>query len=519
MNLSAAHHEALDRRRRMVVQYDANANLGGDFAQWLDYRFDYVDSSGVQIDSLWWDIGGGSYATYPSRVLPPTEDVGLLRWQAQGIEWVGELVAQTRRRGLECFWNHRISEVDVRPEGGLDVERLHPLKAQHPDWVIKSWWWQGLWNLASAGLREHTVAVLRELAERYDLDGFQLDFARHVPCLPPGRQWELRDEATQFVRMVREMLQEVAAARGRPYLLAARVPRTPEGCVLDGLDVGTWAAEGLVDILSLGSRSMEVDIEGFRRLIAGRHIKLQPCLDDHHSPDAYQYPPIQHFRGVFTNWWSQGADSVMTFNWSNAPADKCRQVGALPGPQSHLEAYRECGSPQSMWLLDKRFVVQRRGGYPWAEGYFNRNDDAPLPVTLRNDGRAAELDLRVHEPVASLAEQVASVAVRLVLFGVREGDELEACLNGGLPLAELERDDRWKDKQIFSPAPQPASGGADHWKVNPDQRLLRLEFSAEPRTLHRGWNRLHVTIRSRQPFLPMQDIVLEKVEVDVKYDR
>ena len=63
-----------------------------------------------------------------------------------------------------------------------------------------------MWNLAAEGLREYQVAILRELMTRYDLDGVQIDFSRHVPCLPAGRQWELREHVTGFMRMVRGML-------------------------------------------------------------------------------------------------------------------------------------------------------------------------------------------------------------------------------------------------------------------------------------------------------------------------
>ena len=45
--------------------------------------------------------------------------------------------------------------------------------------------------------------ALREVATMYDLDGLQLDFARHVPCLPVGRQWELRGHVTELMRMAR----------------------------------------------------------------------------------------------------------------------------------------------------------------------------------------------------------------------------------------------------------------------------------------------------------------------------
>ena len=42
---------------------------------------------------------------------------------------------------------------------------------------------------------------------------------------------------TAFLREAREALQECAAARGRPIILAVRVADTLPGCHFDGLDV------------------------------------------------------------------------------------------------------------------------------------------------------------------------------------------------------------------------------------------------------------------------------------------
>ncbi|MBN1346327.1 MAG: family 10 glycosylhydrolase [Phycisphaerae bacterium] len=517
MALSRQHCDAVNRRRRIVVQYDAHDQLGADFDQWIAYRFDYVDEPGSQIDSLWWDIGALGYAVYPSKVLEPLTHPGLDKWRAQGIDWVERLVAETHRRKLEAFWNHRISEVELNPktgQGGAWDGWTHPLKQTHPDWVIKTWWKQGLWNLADPGVRRYKLEVLREIAERYPLDGIQVDFARHIPCLPPGRQWELRDGVTELLRMVREMLLEVEKKRGGPFLLAARIPRNLKGCHADGFDIETWARHDLVDILTLGSRTMDVDVEDFRRATAGHNIKLQPCFDDHHTSDAYQYPPIELFRGVFANWWQQGADSVYTFNWSNASPELCKQIGAIPGPESQRQAYHEVGSPETLRLKNKIFPVDRRGGYPWAEGYFNRNDDAQLPVKLAVGGGPAKLRVRIGDPLRALAGSIEQVTLRLVLFGASDGDEIEARLNGEtLPVAL--RDPTWKDRLIFSPKPQPASGGADRIKVNPKQKLLRLEYRVDPRQCHLGENQ--VSLRLRKLSSGAVSVAVEKLEVHVTY--
>lgn len=510
--LSDQHRRAVDRQRRIVVQYDAYSALGIDFEKWIDYRFAYADEQGSQIDSLWWDIGPLGPAVYPRPANHPKVE----SWRKLGIDWVGRLVEATRKRGLEVFWNHRVSEVDLNPDGhgAAWKGQPHPFKKKHPDWVLKTWWPHGLWNYAVPELRQFKVDLLRQLAESYDLDGFQLDFARHVPCLPPGRQWELRHHVTQFVCMVRTMLLDVAKRRGRPILLAARVPRNLEGCRIDGFDVEAWAKQNLVDILTLGTRSVDVDIAAYRRVTAGSHIKLQPCLDDHHATDGYQYPPIEFFRGVFANWWQQGADSVVTFNWSNAPAEMCEAVGTRPGPASQRQAYHEIGNPATLAQRDKVFVVERRGGYPWAEGYLNHNDTALLPVTLNEDGTPTALTVRISDDLPALAHQLKQVTLRAILFRASETGELRVRL-GGAALQLLHRDPEWKDPQIFSPRPQPASGGAGDYKVNPRQKLLCLDFAVDPRQLRVGENRVDLNLVMGKT--PERRVVLEKLEVHVGY--
>ena len=522
LQLSAAHQAAVNRRRRIVVQYDAFNTLGIDFRDWIDYRFSYADEPGSQIDSLWWDIGGNpATAVYPSKLLPEHRNPQLMKWRDQGIDWAAELVKETRKRKLEVFWNHRISEVEVAPEGGLEMKRMNPWKKEHPDWTLKTWWWQGMWNLAAPSLREFKLGVIRELAENYDLDGFQLDFARHMPVLEPGRQWELRDNVTTFVRMVRTMLLDVGHKKGRPILLAARVPRSLKGCRVDGFDIEEWARQNLVDILTLGSRSAEVDIAGYRRAVGDKNIKLQPCFDDHHTTDGYRNPPIEVFRGAFANWWQQGADSVVTFNWSNAPPEKCKQIGAHPGPLSQRLAYQEAGSRETLAGKDKVFFVERRGGYPWSTGYFNRNDDARLPVQLPNIGHPVELDIGVSD---SIEEGRSSALLRIILFQIpsrwddhiKPGDTFEATLNGN-PLKLIERDPDWKDPQIFSPKPQRTSGGSGIFEVDPNQKLLRLEFEIDPGFRRVGKNQVVIRIGKREPHRPQAEIFLEKVEIHLKY--
>jgi hypothetical protein len=525
VTLPVQHVAAMRRRKcRIVVQHDVYwvmRNYGkmhpdgnAAFAPFLAAAFAYVDEPGTQIDALWWDIGGSPVGSvYPSDVSQPALAPQVKRWHDQGVDWVKELVDETRRRKLEAFWNHRISEVDMLPEGG-HAKQPHPLKVEHPDWVLPATWWpHGMWNLASPGLREFKIRVLREIATRYDLDGIQIDFARHIPCLPVGRQWELRRHVTEFMRMTRVMLLEVAQRRGRPFLLAARVPQTLAGCRADGFDVQAWSEQRLVDILTLGSRTMDVEVEALRAAV-GAEVQLQPCFDDHHTTDGYRYAPIEFLRGVFANHFRRGANSVVTFNWAMGTPEVAKMVGGEIAPLSHQLAFREIGDPRTMAGKDKIFAVERRGGYPWADGFFNRNDTAPLPVRFSADRPTHTFTLRVSDENRGDGR----LSVRCILFDAGDGDIFECQVNGRqIELSNC--DPEWKDAQIFSPKPQRTSGGDGKYKVDPKQRLLRIEGTVPPDAWSAGRNEVRIRLVANARQMSQSYPQIEKVEGLLTFSR
>ena len=511
IRLSQEHIDAVNQRRRIVLQYDPFSELETDFKQWISKRFKYIDKPENQIDALWWDIGGANTAPYPSRVGDRYEHPGIKKWWDQGIDWVEELVKETRKRNLEVFWNYRMAEVELKV-GSNNHENA--IKKAHPDWVLKSWYDQGLWNYAVPEVRQYRLEFIQELLEKYQFDGIQLDFARHVPILPVGRQWELRENVTEFVRMVRLMMLEMEKKLGRHILLSVKVPRNMEGCRVDGFDVETWARLNLVDFFVMGTRSVDVDINAYRQITTGRNIKLFPCWDDYHSSDAYRGAPPEFLRGLFGNWWQQGADGVVIFNWW-VDEDSDYDI------KRYLAMDNETGSPETLRFKDKIFVIERRGGYPWAEGFLGRNDTAPLPFTLANDGRPGVFQIRISNHLGSYSDRINQLTLRVIIFGAKEGDKIGARLNG-VNLVHILEDYQWKDNQILSPQSQPNSGSSlpSDRPVDPNQKLLRLEFKVQPRLCQIGENQVEIFINQRQPYgygSNIHNIVLEKLEFHLDY--
>ena len=227
------------------------------------------------------------------------------------------------------------------------------------------------------------------------------------------------------MRSVREMLQELGRQRGRPYLLATRVPENLEGCHWDALYVERWVDESQVDILALGCKSFEVDLNAFRCLTSGSHIRLYPSLDDHHRAGGYERPSIELYRGAASTFLQQGADGNYAFNWYPVPA--ILDSRANPAQERmRRQALCEMGSLETLRHADKVFTTQRRGGGGWSERaeYFYKNSSAFAqlprvisPASIDEDGQPAEtyIAIAVGDDVDQDAEAVERVQLRLLL--------------------------------------------------------------------------------------------------------
>jgi hypothetical protein len=309
------------------------------------------------------------------------------------------------------------------------------------------------------------------------------------------------------MRKARRMLLDIGDRRGRPLLFAARVPENLAGCREDGFDVTKWTEEDLVDLFTLGSRTMNVDLQAFRTIVGTKRIKLIPSLDDHHATEGYRHPPIEFFRGVYSNWWRQGADGVGTFNWSAASPEATTRAGinwsGVPyhAHPVHGPAYCEIGSHESMRFKHRLYAVERRGGQPYAEGYFTQNNGAPLPAPLHNDGRTVSVVLEVADDLATDVERFRpAVELSLVLSNANEADVLETYLNDAR-LGTFSLNPTWTDSQI---------------KFTRPQKLTRIAYPVDLADLRIGQNQIVIRMKKREPFMVFWAQV-EKVELAVAY--
>lgn len=193
------------------------------------------------------------------------------RFRAAGIDPYKEMIAHARDVGLSVHLSMRIGawNYEFPWDAGfatLDYDRHPELHMRDRDGVAVS-----RLSLAFRETWEIYANYYSEMA-KYDIDGVDLLFNRGYPfilfeepflsafrekygvdarTLPNADERVMREKCrfiTAFLRHIRARLDSERAARGqKPLRYTAHVHKTLEGCRLVGLDVESWAKEGLID--------------------------------------------------------------------------------------------------------------------------------------------------------------------------------------------------------------------------------------------------------------------------------
>ena len=519
--LDEAHKKAVNINRRTILQLDAlglEYFLGGlDEDKFLRYIFDAVDNVKNSIDCIYWDmmLSGDFTSVYKSNITPQKTYLGFDKWTNNGVDIFARLIEEGKKRVKENILVSRVSEVCY--EKDLVARQA---REEHPDWFIKCWTYLGTLNYANPEVVEYKLRQHKEVMEKYDFDGLEIDFTRHTPFLPPTKQWEYRECITDYLRRLREMTLSLERKKGKPILLGARIADCVFGCNMDGIDIEKIIDENLLDFIIAGERSLSTDIEGYKKLIGDKPIKVFPCLDTHHESDGYAHSDMEVYRGLFSSWKMQGADGIVLFNTypcRDKVAEEILKVydkNYRRNKNCIMDIYEDLSEENGIERKDKTFVVERKGGYPYYEGYMNNNDYKPLPTILNNSGVETELEVYVGDSL----KNVKNIELSVVLYGMEKEDRLKVTLNGK-ELDEGEYDFNYNDIQVWSPKEPLISGytmqAAEEYS-DKNRKLLRVKYSLPVDFVKTGKNRVGIGMINNSVYDYGGHIVkIEKTEIKI----
>jgi hypothetical protein len=308
---------------------------------------------------LLWGIGGGSSVLYLSDVgeLADVDEVddfqrigdrhaaeSFRTLKKKGVDPLKTVIEHAHSLGLELHGSYRVGGwVSPPPEYAGDW-----FYRQHPEWrcVDRDGRPIARMSYAFPGVQHFVISMFREVVER-GADGVNLAYVRGVPCVlyePPlvdgfQQQYgqnprELAEDdpcwleyratwMTEFMRALRRAMDEVGRKQGRRVQVSAYVLNDVPYCLFYGLDVATWAQEGLVDfIIPNPSRGqMPLDVAGFVDLARGTACQVYADILPRQMPtEEYQQRAIENYRAGVDGlaFWDTDTENRLAFKeqWS-----------------------------------------------------------------------------------------------------------------------------------------------------------------------------------------------------------
>ena len=410
---------------------------------------------------------------------------GLHGWRAyenvkslidRGMDPLNILIDRAHEKGLQFYASLRQSH-DIDPEN-VDNEFNWNFRIDHPELCIKG---EGKYNFdfKHPEVRAERLAIIEETVNRYDVDGFELDWLLSPHFFEEDEIEQNTPVMTEYVAEIRRVVEKAAKSRGRPIALGARVLPTAAGNLAVGLDVPTWIKKGLLDFVVPNyyvDNQMNADFPFEWLVDLGRSTGCQvfPALQAKVLSVGEQEGSAAHYYGGAASYYGKGADGLY-FPWFKWP------VGA-----QERQLLSELHDPDGLGEKPKHYVVRRHDEAAASFGY-----TAQLPVTLTEGKDAPGQAVQVY--VADSSDR-AEARLRLRLSDSTTHDSITVSFNGA-PLAE-------------EGSRRSSHGYTYAW----------LEFDLPGGALRNGVNEVAVAVHSRPPNLA-SPLVMDSVEIIVNYSK
>ena len=219
---------------------------------------------------------------------------------------------------MEAFASVRMNDVH---DSFMDANAMTAWKRTHPEFMVDTRGTLPEFELYTTAqdfshepVRQRKLQIIEEICQRYDVDGFELDYIRHPVLFSRRMRGEpcTIDEIeviTSMMGEIRSLTDGAAERRGKPLLIAVRVPDTFTTCLDNGMDVMSWLEEDLIDILIIGGgyAPWSLPVETWAEAAQPYDVPVYPCVNM-----GKELLPL--VRGLASNWYRNGAHGLYFWN-------------------------------------------------------------------------------------------------------------------------------------------------------------------------------------------------------------
>ena len=510
----------LPRNRRIIFTDDALSSMAlSDYPitpEEYVAKIDYL--SGTQVGILQWNLGSviaffdsKIIESWGSREVDFDSEYGFHLWHTAanlqhliqtGNDPLRLVVERGHRRGMQVWASRRMND-DHHTYPGLEALQSR-FYTDHPELRLPSYrpgaQTCAAYDWCKPAVLAQNLEFLTDVAERYDVDGIDLDFTRGGMEFSSGDTSYRQEIVGGHVRDVRRMLDRVGSKKAKYLGLSVQfycwdplnpktMDRSPSKGNLqsyydNGADIRSWAREGLIDILVGQCRSIslhELEVRPWVKTVEDTDCLLmvgpgKPARRRFSGP-AQDWTTAEEHRAIAHRLYEQGVDGIAFYDYvHHGPFD--------------LTPFREVSDPEAIRTQTKTYTFQL---------------DLPRDLGNLSSGGSTELEFDVYDDVPrALGEgHRVSARLRLNVTNINVPDEVRCHLNG--TELTLRREAGLKF---------PFRGQETHPRDDP---RAHLEAFPDVELVHKGRNRILVGTLPKYPRLkvPCQ---LYKLELRVVYD-
>jgi hypothetical protein len=439
---------------RIIFNWDGDCLAYGEHPQSMEQIVDetFAPLEGTQVDAMFWSIGSHE-ALFPSdqheragaaggrsynsvRAMRHDENVWSLF--EKGENPYQAMVERGHELGMHVYVSMRMNDnhfYNTRPHEFKKLNKGTKVRQDHPEWLldvddVPEQRGVGSWNMANVGVREHKLSYIREACAQADWDGVEIDWQRHPHHLPQHDAYRLRYTLTDLQRSLRQMADEIAEKKGRPFHVAVRVATTLESCRRIGYDIPLWTKDGLCDLI-IGAGGSATDpgfeVSEFKRHTEGTGIRLYGGFDSTYRQEGARLITYTQWRDGFfsataASYLDQGGDGVYCFNW-------------FPKKDDWSPLLKSMGTLETLKDNDKLYSVLRRGP-TYLDGVkpnavndriYGQTATVLMP-TLTGDGPT--FTISIHDDVVAQAAKVSALQLHIEIAHWAPEDEVGVSLDG-----------------------------------------------------------------------------------------
>jgi len=307
--------------------------------------------------------------------------------QQRGVDQFERWLARSKHHGIEGWLSMRMND----SHGLVEHARQDPLPHALEEWPSNFWrehpelrrapyrWersWEGSFDYGQKVVRDHHLNLLRELFERYDMFGLELDWMRWGMMFAPGHEEAGRELLNNFVREVRKLADAAEMRLGHPIQLAHRLPADPQSCMALGYDPITWAHEGLAHMVTLSAfcaaTHFDYAIDIWRSMLGGK-VKLLAQVENAVYTSGQSVLSHEFLYGSAASSFQRKADGIYLFNECYRESDERELL---------LEELNQAGDLETLRKINRRHAFTHP--QVCAPGEPRRS---LLPITLRHTNR------------------------------------------------------------------------------------------------------------------------------------